>query len=88
VIFNRSEFKVLKTTPDQPASKERATISALLETGEEESRKGFLKVLPQNSMERSMDRLDTIVPPVVPYYVFSFRCYVLVSFQPIAISKT
>jgi hypothetical protein len=39
----RSEFRVLKTTPLQPASNERATISALLETGDDDSKNGFLK---------------------------------------------
>ncbi|MFC1877433.1 hypothetical protein ACFL2E_09255 [Thermodesulfobacteriota bacterium] len=54
MISSRSEFSVLNITPDQPASKDRATISALLDTGDEESRKGFKNVFPQNSMDRSM----------------------------------
>jgi hypothetical protein len=52
-----------------------------LETGEEESRKGFLKVFPQNSMERSMDLLDTIVPPVVPYIVLFMKIESLTNIQ-------
>jgi hypothetical protein len=51
---SRSEFRVLNTTPLHPASKDLATISALLDTGEEESRKGFLNFTPQKSMDRSM----------------------------------
>jgi hypothetical protein len=50
----RSEFKVLYTTPDQPASKARATISALLDTGEDDNKKGFLNRRPQNSTDKSI----------------------------------
>jgi hypothetical protein len=53
MIGNRSEFKVLNTTPLQPASNDLATISALLETGEDESKKGFLNFNPQKSMDKS-----------------------------------
>jgi hypothetical protein len=52
-IGSRSEFKVLNTTPLQPASKDLATISALLETGDDESRNGFLNFTPQKSMDKS-----------------------------------
>ncbi len=37
-IGKRPEFKVLKTTPLHPASNDLATISALLDTGDEETR--------------------------------------------------
>ena len=43
MMGRRSELRVLKTTPLQPASKARATISALLDTGDDESRNGLLK---------------------------------------------
>jgi len=59
---SRSEFKVLKTTPLQPASKERATISALLETGDDDSRNGFLNFMPQKSTDKSIV-LVTVLPP-------------------------
>jgi hypothetical protein len=62
MIGKRSEFKVLNTTPPQPASNERATISALLETGDDESRNGFLNFTPQKSTDKSM-LLITILPP-------------------------
>jgi hypothetical protein len=62
-IGSRSEFKVLKTTPLHPASNDLATISALLETGEDESRKGFLNFTPQKSMDKST-WLFTTIPPV------------------------
>jgi hypothetical protein len=39
-----------------------ATISALLETGEDESRKGFLNFTPQKSMDKSI-LLATFMPP-------------------------
>jgi hypothetical protein len=51
---SRSEFSVLKTTPLQPASNAFSTISALLETGDEESKKGFLNLTPQKSTDRSI----------------------------------
>jgi hypothetical protein len=63
MIGNRSEFKVLNTTPLQPASNDLATISALLETGEDESKKGFLNFNPQKSMDKST-LLVTILPPI------------------------
>jgi hypothetical protein len=62
MIGSRSELRVLNTTPPQPASNARATISALFETGEDESRNGFLKFTPQKSMDKSM-LLATIIPP-------------------------
>jgi hypothetical protein len=62
MIGNRSEFKVLNTTPLQPASNDLATISALLETGEDESKKGFLNFNPQKSIAKST-LLVTIIPP-------------------------
>jgi hypothetical protein len=62
MIGKRSELRVLNTTPLQPASNDRATISALLETGEEESRNGFLNFNPQKSTDKSM-LLDTTLPP-------------------------
>jgi hypothetical protein len=62
MIGSRSEFRVLNTTPLQPASNDRATISALLETGEDESRNGFLNLIPQKSMDKST-LFVTIVPP-------------------------
>ncbi len=52
-----SEFRVLNTTPDHPASKDLATISAELETGDEDKRKGFLNLMPQKSMDRSISFL-------------------------------
>jgi hypothetical protein len=61
-IGSRSEFRVLNTTPPQPASNDRATISALLETGDDESRNGFLNFTPQKSMDKST-LLTTILPP-------------------------
>jgi hypothetical protein len=61
MMGRRSEFKVLNITPDQPASKDRATISALFDTGDEDSRKGFMNFLPQNSTDKSIDLLDTII---------------------------
>jgi hypothetical protein len=61
-IGSRSEFKVLKTTPLQPASNDLATISALLDTGEDESRKGFLNFTPQKSMDKST-LFATFMPP-------------------------
>jgi hypothetical protein len=63
MIGNRSEFKVLNTTPLQPASNDLATISALLETGEDESKKGFLNFNPQKSMDKST-LLATVIPPI------------------------
>ncbi len=63
MIGNRSEFRVLNTTPLQPASNDRATISALLETGEDESRNGFLNLTPQKSIDKST-LLTTIIPPI------------------------
>jgi hypothetical protein len=62
-IGKRPEFKVLKTTPLHPASNDLATISALLETGEDESRKGFLNFTPQKSMDKSI-LLATMTPPI------------------------
>ena len=62
MIASRSEFRVLNTTPPQPASNDLATISALFETGEDESRNGFLNFIPQKSTDRSM-LLATIRPP-------------------------
>jgi hypothetical protein len=62
MIGKRSEFRVLNTTPLQPASKQRATISALLETGEDESRNGFLNFTPQKSTDKST-LFATIIPP-------------------------
>jgi hypothetical protein len=62
MIGSRSEFRVLNTTPLQPASNDRATISALLETGEDESRNGFLNLTPQKSIDKST-LLTTILPP-------------------------
>jgi len=51
-IGSRSEFKVLNTTPLHPASKDCATISALLETGDDDSRKDkstlLATILPPN----------------------------------------
>jgi hypothetical protein len=62
MIGSRSEFRVLNTTPLQPASNDRATISALLETGDDESKKGFLNFIPQKSTDKST-LLTTIMPP-------------------------
>jgi hypothetical protein len=61
-IGSRSEFKVLNTTPLHPASNDLATISALLDTGEDESRKGFLNFTPQKSMDKST-LFATFMPP-------------------------
>jgi hypothetical protein len=61
-IGNRSEFKVLNTTPLQPASNDLATISALLETGDDDNRNGFLNVKPQKSIAKST-LFATILPP-------------------------
>jgi hypothetical protein len=61
-IGSRSEFRVLNTTPLQPASNDRATISALLETGDDESRNGFLNFIPQKSIDKST-LFATIIPP-------------------------
>jgi hypothetical protein len=63
MIGKRSELSVLKTTPLHPASNDLATISALLETGEDESKKGFLNFTPQKSMDKSTS-LATILPPI------------------------
>jgi hypothetical protein len=62
MIGSRSEFRVLNTTPPQPASNDLATISALFETGEDESRNGFLNFTPQKSIDKSM-LVTTIIPP-------------------------
>lgn len=61
---SRSEFSVLNTTPLHPASNDRATISALLDTGEDESRKGFLNLTPQKSIDKST-LLATMIPPIL-----------------------
>jgi hypothetical protein len=53
----------LYTAPDHPLSNARATISALFETGDEESRKGLINDFPQNSTERSTELLGIMVPP-------------------------
>jgi hypothetical protein len=63
MIGSRSEFRVLNTTPPQPASNARLTISALLETGEDESRNGLLKCTPQKFMDKST-LFATIIPPL------------------------
>jgi len=44
---------VLYATPPHPVSKALPTISALLETGDEESMKGFLNLTPQKSTDKS-----------------------------------
>jgi hypothetical protein len=63
MIGKRSEFRVLNTTPPQPASKALSIISALLETGDEESRKWFLNLKPQKSTDKSM-LVATCFPPM------------------------
>jgi hypothetical protein len=60
---SRSEFNVLYTAPDHPRSNALLTISALFETGDEESKKGLMNVFPQNSTLRSTDLLDMMPPP-------------------------
>jgi hypothetical protein len=72
MIGSRSEFRVLNTTPLQPASKDRATISALLETGDDESRNGFLNLTPQKSMDKST-LFATISPPSSMVQRFWFK---------------
>jgi hypothetical protein len=62
MMGSRSEFKVLNTTPLHPASNDRATISALLETGEDDNRNGFLNFTPQKSIDKST-LLVTVSPP-------------------------
>jgi hypothetical protein len=69
MIGSRSEFRVLNTTPLQPASNDRATISALLETGDDESRKGFLNFIPQKSMDKST-LLTTVWSPSLKVQMF------------------
>jgi hypothetical protein len=69
MIGSRSELRVLNTTPLQPASNARATISALFETGEDESRNGFLKFTPQKFMDKSA-LLNTIQPPFSKVQIF------------------
>jgi hypothetical protein len=69
MIGSRSEFRVLNTTPPQPASNDLATISALFETGEDESRNGFLNFTPQKSIDKSM-LVTTIKPPFSKVQIF------------------